>query len=91
MRRRVVAIVHGVVQGVFFRQTTRAEAVRLGAVGTVRNQPDGTVRVIAEGEDEALRDLLSWLDHGPERASVDRVDVEWSPPRGGVSDFRIED
>jgi acylphosphatase len=65
--------------------------MRLGVVGTVRNQPDGTVRVVAEGEDSALRDLLSWLDHGPERASVDRVDVEWSLPRDEVSDFRIED
>jgi acylphosphatase len=91
MKRRVVAIVHGVVQGVFFRQTTRMEAARLGVAGTVRNQPDGTVRVVGEGEDGALCDLLSWLEHGPERARVDRVDVEWSLPRDEVSDFRIED
>ena len=90
MRQRLTATVHGVVQGVFFRQTAQREAVRLGLVGTVRNQPDGTVRVVAEGDSRALKDLLRWLHRGPERAVVERVDVEWQEPRNGLSGFRIE-
>jgi acylphosphatase len=90
MRRRIVATVHGVVQGVFFRQSTAIEASRLAVVGSARNQPDGTVRVVAEGDESALRDLILWLHRGPERASVERVDVEWLEPRGSGTGFRIE-
>ncbi len=90
MKRRVTATVHGLVQGVFFRQSTATKASCLGIVGSVRNEPDGTVRVVAEGDEAALRDLVLWLHRGPERASVERVDVEWSELRGGVHGFRIE-
>jgi acylphosphatase len=90
VRQRVTATVHGVVQGVLFRQTARREAVRLGLVGTVRNQPDGTVRVVAEGDSQALKDLLRWLNRGPEWAVVERVNVEWQEPRNGLSGFRVE-
>ena len=90
MNRRLVAAVRGVVQGVYFRQSTQREAVRLGLVGTVRNQPDGTVLVVAEGDAEALAQLLRWLRRGPERAAVERVDVEWLESRGGLTGFHIE-
>ena len=90
MRQRLTATVHGVVQGVFFRQAAQREAVRLGLVGMIRNQPDGTVRVVAEGDAQALEDLLRWLQRGPERAVVERVDVEWQEPRNGFSGFRVE-
>jgi acylphosphatase len=56
----------------------------------VRNQPDGTVRVVAEGDSKALEDLLRWLQRGPERAVVERVDVEWQELRNGFSGFRVE-
>jgi acylphosphatase len=91
MTRRFEAIVHGVVQGVFFRRTTEAEACRLGLSGAVRNQPDGTVRVVAEGDEAALADLLAWLGHGPERAVVERIDVQWTEPRGVSGSFRAEE
>ncbi len=87
--RRVTATVHGRVQGVYFRQSTRAEAVRLGLSGTVRNERDGTVRVVAEGDEAALQVLLDWLRHGPDRAEVERVDAEWTEPRGETGDLRI--
>jgi len=90
MSRRLAATVRGVVQGVYFRQSAQREAVRLGLVGTVRNQPDGTVRVVAEGDAEALAQLLRWLRRGPERAVVERVDVEWLESRGGLAGFHIE-
>jgi acylphosphatase len=86
---RLEAIVHGFVQGVFFRHNTRIEATRLGLTGTVRNLPDGTVRVIAEGPRGRLDRLLAWLRRGPEPADVDRVDAEWRDATSTYSDFRI--
>ncbi len=90
MRRRFTATIHGVVQGVLFRQSARREALRLGLAGTARNRPDGTVHVTAEGEERGLREFLSWLHHGPERAVVERVDVAWTEPRGDAEDFRVD-
>ena len=71
------AIVHGRVQGVYFRAYAQDEAVRLGLGGWVRNLPDGTVEVLAAGPAEALHEFLVWLHHGPATSRVDRVDVAW--------------
>ncbi len=89
MKVRLEARVHGRVQGVFFRQYTLARAGRLGLVGTVQNDPDGTVFVAAEGERPAVERLLEWLSRGPERASVERVDATWLEPVGRFTEFRI--
>jgi acylphosphatase len=72
---RIHAIVHGRVQGVNFRHYTAKEAGRLGLRGWVRNLPDGTVEVEAEGDTAALDTFLSWLHHGPPSARVDKVDT----------------
>lgn len=79
-RKTLHAIVHGRVHGVFFRASTQDEAVRLGLCGWVRNLPDGTVEVMADGPPEGLHELLVWLHHGPGTARVDRVDVAWLAP-----------
>ncbi len=86
---RLEATVHGIVQGVFFRQNTKQQAERLGVSGTVRNRADGTVGVVAEGPREALGQLLAWLHHGPELAEVERVDPSWDQATGRFSGFRI--
>ncbi len=83
------AIVHGIVQGVNFRYATRQEAQRLGVVGWVRNLPDGTVEVLAEGKRAALESLLSFLHKGPPAARVTRVDVEWGSASGTFTRFEI--
>lgn len=78
-------IVSGRVQGVFFRASTRAEAVRLGLTGYAKNLPDGSVEVLACGEDSALEALQRWLRIGPPVArveSVRRFPVEASAPGG---------
>ena len=67
--------VRGRVQGVFFRQSTKQQARHLGLNGTVRNNPDDTVTIEAEGPTEALRQLEAWCHHGPPAARVDRVEV----------------
>jgi acylphosphatase len=67
--------VHGRVQGVWFRDSTRREAMRLGIAGYAINLSDGTVEVLACGASNALDELADWLRSGPPMASVSRVDV----------------
>lgn len=81
--------VRGRVQGVFFRQSTRQEARRLGLTGTVRNNPDGTVTIEAEGPAEVLDQLAAWCHHGPPAARVDEVTVTEGEMRD-YADFRVE-
>jgi acylphosphatase len=89
MKARLEARVHGRVQGVFFRQSTLLQAERLGLVGVVQNDPDGSVFVVAEGERVAVKALLDWLHRGPERAAVDRVETTWLAPTDRYAEFRI--
>jgi acylphosphatase len=71
--RRIVA--SGRVQGVFFRDSTRREAIRLGVAGWVRNCPDGTVEAHAEGTPDAVGALVRWAREGPRHADVDELRV----------------
>ena len=66
-------VVSGRVQGVFFRASTREEALRLGLTGHARNLPDGAVEVVACGDDAALAQLGRWLELGPPLARVSSV------------------
>ncbi|GLZ53927.1 acylphosphatase [Actinomycetospora sp. NBRC 106378] len=77
-------VVHGTVQGVFFRASTEQEARRLGVAGWVRNRSDGTVEMVAEGADEAVDALVRWAHEGPSRAEVTGVDVTDREPEGLV-------
>ena len=84
------AVVHGHVQGVYFRAFVRNHAEALGLTGYVRNLPGGsTIEVRAEGEKTGLDELLKQLNVGPPRARVDRVDVEWSEYTGHFTDFEL--
>lgn len=67
--------VHGRVQGVFFRDSTRRQAERLGVSGHAINRPDGTVEVLAAGSASALAELERWLFEGPPMSRVTKVDV----------------
>ena len=80
IRKRVV--VHGFVQGVFFRDTARRQAVSAGVGGWVRNNPDGTVEALFEGEAEAVERLVTLCHEGPRGARVDRVEVFEEEPEG---------
>jgi DNA ligase D-like protein (predicted 3'-phosphoesterase) len=76
------ATVRGRVQGVFFREATRAKALELGALGWVRNADEGGVLVHAEGPEAAVEALLAFLREGPSAASVEEVEVERVMPEG---------
>ncbi|GAB6937661.1 acylphosphatase [Isoptericola variabilis] len=80
VRRRVR--VHGRVQGVGFRWSTREAARRAGVGGVVRNLPDGTVEAEVEGTPDAVDAMLAFLREGPPAALVTGVDVEEVPPVG---------
>ena len=69
------AVVHGKVQGVWYRASTQQKATELGLVGWVCNQPDGTVRLVAEGPEVAVQALLDWCHVGPPHAVVSKVEV----------------
>ena len=76
------AVVHGRVQGVFFRDTVRRAAQTRGVAGWASNRPDGTVEVWLEGEADAVDSMLRVLHDGPPRAEVGRVDVDEVEPEG---------
>ncbi len=87
--KRVHVLIKGRVQGVFFRAATQREAKRLGITGWVKNRPDGAIELMAEGEEDAIRELTSWANHGPSAARVDSVDVRWRGYTGEFPEFSI--
>jgi len=89
--KQIQLVVRGRVQGVYFRASTQREARRLGLAGWVKNRPDGNVEIMAEGEEEALKDLVGWAHRGPSAARVERVEVRWRGFTGEFPDFRVVD
>jgi acylphosphatase len=79
---RVRVVVHGRVQGVFFRDTTRRHAQRHGVTGWVANRPDGTVEAVFEGAAEAVDAMIEAVSAGPRGASVERVERFDEEPEG---------
>jgi acylphosphatase len=79
---RLHAFVRGDVQGVGFRYFVQRRAEEMGLAGWVRNRPDGSVELVAEGDRAALGRLLELAGRGPGMADVDRVDVEWEEETG---------
>ena len=72
--------IEGRVQGVWFRASTRDQALRLGLTGWVRNCDDGSVECVISGETAALTEMQNWLQHGPPLAEVTNVSIktiEW--------------
>lgn len=85
-RSRVV--INGVVQGVWFRESTRRMASAIGVAGWVRNLSDGGVEAVFEGPAEKVAQAVAWTRHGPERAIVTDVEVSEEPPEG-LTGFEI--
>jgi acylphosphatase len=87
--QRVCIIVHGSVQGVFFRANTKDIALGLGLKGYAKNKEDGCVEVVAEGPEEKLKELISFCKRGPELAKVGIVKVEFSNAKDEFKGFEI--
>lgn len=88
-RLRAHVIIHGLVQGVYFRASTREEAVRLGVAGWVRNLPNGSVEAVFEGEKRRVEEIVGWCHKGPPGARVEKVEVSWDQFNGEFSRFDI--
>lgn len=88
-RQRLAAVVSGRVQGVGFRRYVRGWARKLGLTGWVRNDPDGTVHLVAEGEAASLDRLTRLLWGGPPPAEVASVDAERSEAEGTYEAFAV--
>ncbi len=84
-----LANVTGKVQGVFFRAYTKEKADSLNLKGYVRNMPDGSVEVYAEGESNDLEKLLEFLKVGSPYSKVEKVNVYYVEPERKYEDFRI--
>ncbi len=89
--KQVQLRVFGQVQGGFFRASAQREAKRLGLTGWVKNRKDCSVELVAEGEEEGIRDFVAWAHRGPSTARVDKVDLRWRSFDGEFFDFRILD
>lgn len=87
--RTVRAIVSGRVQGVWFRAHTREKAIELGVVGFVRNRSDGTVEIVAKGEQGPIDALIDWASLGSPMAEVSGVRVEDLEDEGEYSSFEV--
>jgi acylphosphatase len=86
---RVHLFIDGLVQGVFFRSTTRSVAKKYGIKGWVKNLPDGRVEVVAEGEEENIQKLIEFCKRGPPGAIVMDVQIIWEEYKGEFDDFEI--
>ena len=83
------ATVSGKVQGVWFRDSTRQEAIKLKVTGWVKNIPGGMVYLEAEGEEKNLKSLERWLHIGSPHSRVDIVDLQWIVPTNTYSTFKV--
>lgn len=77
------------VQGVSFRYYSRRKARELNLSGFVKNKPDGTVKIVAEGEEKDLKELIEWCQNGS-GYTVEKVDVKWLEPTGEFNGFMVE-
>lgn len=84
---RIKIKVFGYVQGVFFRYSTRNIARKLGITGYVKNLPDGTVYIEAEGPEHKLYELLEFSKQGPKHARVEKVEYEFTQPKYDYTEF----
>ena len=86
---RVRLIIEGRVQGVWFRESTRREAVSLRLFGCVKNLPDGGVEALIEGPEDQVKELVSWCHRGPAAANVIRVHQNREDWQGEFNSFDI--
>lgn len=82
-------IIHGFVQGVFYRASTRETALKLGVKGWVRNLPDGNVEAVFEGPMDKLQEAIEWCQAGPPGARVTKIDRKWDDCSGEFTGFDV--
>lgn len=86
-QKKLRLVIHGHVQGVFFRNSMRREAQKLGVSGWVKNRSDGLVEAVVHGSPAAVDAIVRWAQRGPEFAYVERVEIELDD--GSYNGFEI--
>ena len=86
---RAHVVVHGEVQGVFFRDSTRREAEARGLAGWVRNRDDGAVEAVFEGPRDDVDAMVKWCREGPSRADVVDMEVSLREEADGLTGFEV--
>ncbi len=87
--KSVRLIVCGRVQGVFFRQNVKNEAVRLGLCGFVKNHANGDVEIIAEGDESKINELIKFCKNSPGHSHVENVDMDFEKVTGEFDGFEV--
>jgi acylphosphatase len=90
MNIRAHVVISGIVQGVFYRASTKEMAVQLGLKGWVRNTNDGRVEAEFEGEETSVKEMISWCHRGPKNAEVSDVTVDYKKFLGEFEEFCIK-
>ncbi len=88
--KRLTAKISGQVQGVFFRDATRKIAQDLELTGWVQNEPDGSVKIVVEGDENRLGNFLEFLKEGPDSAKVFDLETKWEKPKGEFEEFEVK-
>ncbi len=89
MKKRLHAIVFGLVQGVGYRYFVWTRAQQFGLSGFVKNLEDGSVEIVAEGEQKELEEFLQLLRHGFSSARIKKISENWSETTGEFDSFKI--
>ena len=87
--KRFHVVIHGKVQGVYFRDYTKAEALKLGVAGWIKNKPDGTVEAVIEGDTDKVDMMIKWLEGGSPGSEVSKIEVREERPYGETGAFNI--
>ncbi len=90
MTKRLTLKIHGLVQGVGYRYTARNEAKKQEFTGYIKNLDDGSIELVAEGDEENLKKFINWCYNGVGPAMVQRIDQSWSDATSEFSDFVIK-
>lgn len=90
MQKRIVLKIFGRVQGVFYRVNTNNKALELSLTGFVKNEKDGTVKIIAEGEENNLKKLVNWCYQGSSSSTVLKIEKKWEEYKGEFNNFEIK-
>ncbi len=86
---RANVIVTGLVQGVFYRANTVEIAQSFTLTGWIKNNPNGSVEAIFEGDERSIMDMIEWCGKGPSSARVENVNVTWNEYKNEFSDFTV--
>ena len=88
--KRARIIVHGIVQGVFFRANTVKAARDLGLKGYAKNMPDGTVEIVAEGPNDNINKLIKFFKKSPGASEVSKIDVKFGKAKNEFGGFEVK-